>query len=191
MNGKRIKKEIIFHADSSKNPVLSYGSLRWNIIRRGEMTGIRLRDLEHPSIKNFKPIPRYPIDEGWKIKARVISTEFGKSINITDVMGQTTAQKSPGRLQFEILGKTYTLDLLHGDNNDYFIIFADNTNGIETYPSGRYIYPPLAGPDGTTYIDFNKAKNPPCAFTPFATCPLPPKQNILPIEIPAGEKYDR
>jgi uncharacterized protein (DUF1684 family) len=190
IDGKTVTRQIIYNADSLKNPILSRGALRWNIIRRGEKIGIRLRDLQNSALLNFHGISRYPVNEKWKISATFQQSIIGKTINITDVMGQTQAQKSPGKLLFDIEGKTYSLDVLEGSHNDYFVIFADATNGAETYPSGRFVYVSMPGTDDKTTIDFNKAYNPPCAFTPFATCPLPPKQNILSIEIEAGEKFD-
>jgi uncharacterized protein (DUF1684 family) len=190
INGRNINKEIIYDEDSADIPVLSCGSLRWNIIRRGDKIGIRLRDLEHPNLKNFPGIRQYPINRDWKISAKMLLTTPGRTINITNVMGQTQAQQSPGTLAFNFEGKSYTLDVLEGSHDDYFIIFADATNGLETYPSGRFVYVPKAGADGAVFIDFNKAYNPPCAFTPYATCPLPPRQNTLPFEVKAGEKFD-
>ena len=109
-------------------------------------------------------------------------------IPITNVLGTTSNQQSPGKLFFTINGKQYTLDALEGGKDELFIIFGDETNGLQTYPSGRYMYIKRPAGNGVTYLDFNKAYNPPCAFTDFATCPLPPKQNILPISITAGEK---
>jgi uncharacterized protein (DUF1684 family) len=190
INDRNVNREIIYNDDSASNPVLAYGSLRWNVIKRGDRIGIRLRDMESPSLISFTGIQRYPVNQEWKIRARLLQTPPGKTINITDVLGQTQAQKSPGTLTFDIEGKMFTLDVLEGSDGDYFLIFGDATNGLETYPSGRFIYVPEAGADGTTFIDFNKAYSPPCAFTPYATCPLPPKQNLLPIEVRAGEKFE-
>jgi hypothetical protein len=102
-------------------------------------------------------------------------------------LGQTLLQTSPGTLVFSIRGQTYRLDAVES-GNQLFIIFADQTTGKETYGAGRYVYTEKPDADGITYLDFNKATNPPCVFTPYATCPLPPKQNRLPIAITAGEK---
>jgi len=190
INGRNINKEIIYDDDSVKNPTISHGSLRWNIIKRGDKIGIRLHDLENPTLKNFHGVQRYPVKETWKVKARFLQAPTLKTINITDVLGQTQPQKSPGKLSFDIDGKSYSLDVLEGSHDDYFVIFGDATNGLQTYPSGRFVYVPKAGADGTTFIDFNKAYSPPCAFTPYATCPLPPRQNILAVDITAGEKYE-
>jgi uncharacterized protein (DUF1684 family) len=108
---------------------------------------------------------------------------------ITNVLGQTTAQPSPGKLSFQYGASNFTLDVLE-EGDELFLIFGDLTNDNGTYPSGRFLYArkPLSGNE--VVLDFNKSINPPCAFTPYATCPLPPRQNILPILISAGEKYE-
>jgi uncharacterized protein len=188
VNGRPIQQALIYHKDSSSAPELQSGSLKWNIIRRDDKLAIRLRNLQSDAIKNFKGIERFAVDSNWRIRA-VLQPGINKGgINIINVLGQSSTQSSPGKLHFSINGKQYTLDALDGGKDELFLIFGDETNGVETYPSGRYMYIPRPGNDGVTYIDFNKAYNPPCAFTDYATCPLPPKQNILPIAIPAGEK---
>ncbi len=120
--------------------------------------------------------------------AKLEIPESKKRISITNVLGQTTVQVSPGTLVFNLNGKEYLLDALEGGKEELFIIFGDRTNEKETYPAGRYLYIKTPDENGMTEIDFNKAYNPPCAFTPFATCPLPPAQNVLAIPILAGEK---
>jgi len=107
---------------------------------------------------------------------------------ITNVLGQTTAQNAAGKLVFQLKGVSYQLDALDEGGEELFVIFGDATNGNETYPNGRFIYVPKPDANGHTVIDFNKAFNPPCAFTVYATCPLPPKQNILPLALKIGEK---
>jgi uncharacterized protein (DUF1684 family) len=102
-------------------------------------------------------------------------------------LGQTTLQVSPGSLVFEVKGKQYRLDAVES-GKELFILFADKTNHRHTYQSGRFLYAAVPDSSGNTILDFNKAINPPCAFTEFATCPLPPEQNKLPIAITAGEK---
>lgn len=188
LDGQPIKGEtLIYDKDSSGRPhVLAYGSLRWTIIQRDDKIGIRLRDLKSPKLESFKDIDRYPVNTAWKIPAALTTDK--QQIAITNVLGQTSQQRSPGKLSFSIQGKNYTLDALDEGGDDLFIIFGDETSGKTTYPSGRFLSVKKPGPDGHTTIDFNKAYNPPCAFTPYATCPLPPKQNILPVAIDAGEK---
>jgi uncharacterized protein (DUF1684 family) len=180
----KVEKLKVFPVE--KPIVLKHNTLRWFVIKRGERYAIRLRDLESPFLKEFHNIETFKIDPKWKLKAKFIPTE-GKKIAILDITGQTSQQDSPGVLVFTIAGKEYKLDAL-AEGEEFFIIFGDKTNKKETYGAGRFVYTAKPDADGFTYLDFNKAYNPPCAFTPYATCPLPPKQNLLPIEIKAGEK---
>ena len=184
---QRVEKLKIFSADQKEALVLKHKSLRWFIIKRGEKFGVRLRDLEHPAITNFKGIDTYPIDQKWSVVAHLETFPEERKIPIVDVLGQTTLQVSPGRLVFEVKGKQYRLDAVESDK-ELFILFADKTNQKHTYQSGRFLYATAPDASGNTVLDFNKAINPPCAFTEFATCPLPPAQNHLPIAISAGEK---
>lgn len=187
VNNKSVKKAIIFSADSNKTIVASYGSLKWTIIKRDEKIGIRLRDLNSPLVNSFTGVERFTTDSTWRIKAYLRKPQINSNIFITNILGQTKNETSPGKLIFTKAGKEYILDALEEDGQ-LFILFGDATSGKETYPTGRFLYADIPGVDGLTIIDFNKAFNPPCAFTNYATCPLPPKQNILPFAITAGEK---
>jgi uncharacterized protein (DUF1684 family) len=186
INGKPVTETIVFHPDSSRAPTVVAGNLKWTIIKRDNKIGIRLRDIKSPTLTAFKSIERFEIDSNWKIDA-TLQLVPKTSIAITNVLGQTNEQQSPGKLLFIINGKQYSLDALE-EGNELFIIFGDATSGKTTYPAGRFLYANKPDANGKTIIDFNKAYNPPCAFTDFATCPLPPKQNILPIAVTAGEK---
>jgi uncharacterized protein (DUF1684 family) len=188
VNGSAVNAEtIIFDDGEGKTPVVSAGSLQWTIIKRDNKIGIRLRDLKSPQVNSFSGIDRFEVDTTWRIPAKLQAESQASNIFITNVIGQTTAQKSPGKLVFTVNNQQYTLDALE-EGDELFIIFGDATSGQTTYPSGRFLSVKKPGADGITVIDFNKAYNPPCAFTDYATCPLPPKQNILPIPITAGEK---
>lgn len=178
---------IIFRPDSADAaPQLSLGSLRWVVIKRNELIGIRLRDVESELVKTFTDINRYPVDSTWRFEATLLTNDTSK-LTIKNVLGQTNFEKSGGRLQFVYQNKTYTLDAV-AEDSDLFIIFSDATNGNGTYPAGRFVYAKLPAHGNTVILDFNKAYNPPCCFTDFATCPLPPPQNRLSIAITAGEK---
>ncbi len=181
-----VTKVLIYEEGKQGAPLLALGNLRWNIIQRDDKIGIRLRDLQAPIVTAFKGCERFKDDSSWRLNARFEKKQENKLL-ITNVLGQTNAQESPGKLIFSIAGKEYQLDAL-GEGNELFILFGDATSGKSTYPAGRFLYTDLPDANGNTIIDFNKAFNPPCAFTIFATCPLPPKQNILPIAIKAGEK---
>jgi uncharacterized protein (DUF1684 family) len=185
VDGKLRQKAVIYHADSSHLPVSAMGSLRWTIKKSDYQYGIRLRDLEHPAVKEFLGLERFPVDTSWRVRAYLKKSSGG--IPITNVLGQTINLESPGKLIFTINGTEYSLDALW-EGEQLYIIFGDETTGVTTYASGRYMYARKPGPDGYTILDFNKAFNPPCAFTDFATCPIPPKQNWLPVAVTAGEK---
>jgi uncharacterized protein (DUF1684 family) len=170
------------------NPVvLAHQSLRWFVIQRGAKYAIRLRDLENPILKEFKGIETFPIDEKWKIKAQFVPT-VGRKIKILDVTGRIFEEESPGKLIFKINGGTYSLETT-GTKAQLFIVFGDATNNLDTYGGGRFLEVDAPLEDGSIYLDFNKAYNPPCAFTPYATCPLPTKENKLKVAISAGEQF--
>ena len=177
----------VFNVDSISSPSLSYSTYRWSIIKREDKIGVRFRDLNNPALDALTHINRFDVNPKWKINAYLEPSTFS-TVAITNVIGQTYQQASPGKIVFEVDGKTYKLDAVEETAELLQVIFGDETNGIESYPSGRFLYVTRPGPDGKVVIDFNKSFNPPCAFSPFATCPLPPKQNILPIRVEAGEK---
>ncbi|RLD32055.1 MAG: hypothetical protein DRI73_07675 [Bacteroidetes bacterium] len=185
--GKRVEK-IQMEPDVTMHPtILSYDSLEWFIIKRGEQYGIRLRDFNRKEINKLDSIPCFPPDPKWKVKATLIIPSKKVSLMLPDVLGQATEQKVPGILEFSLKGISYQLYPL-GTPNDLWVIFSDETSGDQSYGGGRFLE--IAPPDkkGNYFLDFNKAYNPPCAFTEFATCPLPPKENILEIGVMAGEK---
>ncbi len=175
------------HDQQPGTTILDHGSLRWSLIKRGSRYGIRLRDLDAELVKNFPGIETYPINSDWKVEAKFESYKPHKIISVPNVIGTIDEEKSPGALIFSIDRKEYKLDVLDAGKS-YFVIFADETSGNETYGGGRFLYVDKPDSSGKIYIDFNKAYNPPCVFTKYATCPLPPKQNHLKIEITAGEK---
>ncbi len=184
-------ERIKMNNDMQKNKtVLSYGSLRWFIIKRGtDRYGVRLKDLKAKLLTEFKGIKYFPINVDWRVKAKFVPFEKLKKIEIPTIIGTREVDYSPGELVFKIKGKEYSL-LPINDGDKFFIIFADETSGRETYGAGRFLVTDKPDSNGTVIIDFNKAYNPPCAFTPYATCPLPPRENYLKIKITAGElKY--
>jgi hypothetical protein len=172
---------------SSSDQVMDYGQFSWVIIKREDKIGVRFRNLKANTLLNFKGIERFPINDNWKLKARLVQPEQN-FLMITNVLGQTTASKNAGTLHFQKDGMEYTLDVIDEGGPTLFIVFADQTSGVSTYGAGRFIDVPKPDKEGNTEIDFNIAYNPPCAFTAFATCPLPPKQNRLALKIEAGEK---
>ncbi len=172
---------------SDSTTILQLRQFRWFVINRNGKYGIRLRDLNAPLVKEFKGIDTYPVDEKWKVEAKFEKYPSPKVIEIPNIIGSVENDTVAGRLVFKLNGDNYSLDPV-SEGDEFFIIFADETNGEETYGAGRFLY--TAKPDslGMVDLDFNKAYNPPCAFTKYATCPLPPKQNYLHLKITAGEK---
>jgi uncharacterized protein (DUF1684 family) len=169
--------------------VLKFGTLLLNVIKRGDRIGVRVKDSDSRTRREFKGLDYYPTDPKWRIVARFEPYQPPKIIPITNVLGMTDDEMSPGALVFDVDGKTYRVDpILEKGETDLFMIISDGTTGKETYGAGRYLY--VAPPDqsGKVVIDFNKAYSPPCAFTSYATCPLPPAQNRLTFPIEAGEK---
>lgn len=166
---------------------MTWSNFTWTIIKREDKIGVRFRNLKSNNISSFKGIEYFTINEKLKIKA-VLQPPVASFLMISNVLGQQVASKNAGKLLFTFQNKQYSLDVIYEGDNLLFIAFADATSGLTTYGSGRFIYIDLPDAKGNTYIDFNQAFNPPCAFTKFATCPLPPPQNRLPFAIKAGEK---
>jgi hypothetical protein len=169
--------------------VLSHGTLTWHVIARGDRLGVRVKDSASRTLAEFEGIECFPPDPRWRIEGVLEAREGPRTIEVPNVLGGVTREPSPGSLAFEIRGKTYRLDAVADEDDDaLFVIFGDATSGKETYGGGRYLAVERPGADGKAVIDFNKAYNPPCVFTPYATCPLPPPQNVLPVAVRAGEK---
>jgi uncharacterized protein (DUF1684 family) len=169
--------------------ILKFGTLLMNVIKRGDRVGVRVKDSDSRTRREFKGLEYYPVDQKWRIEARFEPYLPPKKIPITNVLSMTDDETSPGALVFDVGGTTYRVDpILEKGETDLFVIISDGTTGKETYGAGRYLY--VAPPDknGKVVIDFNKAYSPPCAFTNYATCPLPPPQNRLTLRIEAGEK---
>jgi uncharacterized protein (DUF1684 family) len=166
---------------------MSWSHYTWTIIKREDKVGVRFRNLKAKTLTGFKGIERFKIDSNWRLKATMVAPSQNL-LMITNVLGQTTPTKTAGKLLFTINNKEYSLDVIDEGGPKLFIVFADETAGKTTYGAGRFIDIPKPDALGNTEIDFNLAYNPPCAFTAFATCPLPPAQNRLKVAIPAGEK---
>ncbi len=178
-------KTLVFDATSNLVKTITANHFTWVCIKRGDKIGLRLRNLANKG-EALQHIPTFPFQQKWVIQA-VFTKATNKAINISNVIGQTTAQNLAGTVSFQLKGKKYSLQALEEDGK-LFIIFADKTNRSTTYAPGRYLYAKMPVDSNIVWLNFNEAYNPPCAFTNFATCPLPPLQNRLPIAIEAGEK---
>lgn len=189
LNNEKPVSEMTLKDDHSEEPtILQVGSLRWYIIKRTKGYAIRLRDLNAELLKTFKGIGIFPINDDWKIEAKFEKYDPPKKITIPDIIGTSDEENSTGAVIFTKNNQTFRMDALDAGGNRIWFIFADETSGEETYGAGRFLYTDKADSNGIVILDFNKAYNPPCVFTRFATCPLPPKDNYLKLRITAGEK---
>lgn len=167
---------------------LSVGSVRFYVIQRGDKVGVRVKDAEAPARKAFRGIDRFPVSASWRVEGRFEPAAKEVMLSVPTVLGTVEPMPSPGVVVFTWKGKQHRLSpVLEPGESKWFFIFADETNKTDTYGAGRFLYadPPE---NGKVTLDFNRAYNPPCAFSKFATCPLPPKANRLPVRVEAGEK---
>ena len=187
LDGEPINEMKMIGDESRDMTVFQYGSIKWNLIIRDTLYGIRFRDLESEFVNTFQGIERFPVNEDWRIEAKYEAYDPPKIIHVPNVLGQISKEPSPGAIVFTKENQTYRLDAIEVGSRLWFI-FADRTSGEETYGGGRFLYTDRADSNGIVIVDFNKAYNPPCVLTKFATCPMPPKQNYLSVKITAGEK---
>jgi hypothetical protein len=189
VNGLATDDEAELVADSQGEPtIVSSGSISFYVIDRGSYA-LRIKDSQAAVLKSFTGIDNYPIQPEWRVEGRFIPPEDGQTIEIANVLGQVSPTPVFGYVEFEREGKTYRLLGLGGEDSDApWFLFTDRTTGRETYGAGRYLYSDGLPVDGRLVIDFNKAYNPPCAFSDYATCPLPPQENRMDLAVTAGEK---
>jgi uncharacterized protein len=176
---------------SEKRTQVEMGTLRFYVVVRGQRIGIRLRDVDSETAKNYRGPVFFPIDLSYRVTATWVPSDGKKTVDVPNVLGDTTPTPVPGTVVFKINGQDVQLTALGGDPaKGLSFVFNDLTSKTDTYPGGRFLETdPVV--DGKVVVDFNRAYNPPCAVTPYATCPLAPKENRLAIAVPAGEKYDR
>jgi uncharacterized protein (DUF1684 family) len=189
-DGKSVSTIDLVSDEQGKPTEIRTGTQTFFLIKREARFGIRLKDSQSEARRNFKGLHWFPIDETYKVTARLEAFPESKEIAVPNVLGGNSKMKSPGMLKFSFKGKECSLQPVFEDDGTLFIIFSDRSSRNETYKSGRFLYADKPT-NREVILDFNKAENPPCAFTPFATCPLPPPGNSLDLEIKAGEKrYD-
>jgi uncharacterized protein (DUF1684 family) len=164
--------------------------LRLHVIVRGERIGIRLKDVESDAAQKYPGPLFFPLDLSYRVTATWLPSDGKQTVDVPNVLGDMTPTPIAGTAVFKINGQELRLTDLGGDAaTELFFVFNDPTSKTNTYPGGRFL---KAGPvaNGTVVLDFNRAYNPPCSVTPYATCPLSPKENRLNVPITAGEEYD-
>ena len=188
INGEYLREADLVADSKGKPTLVTGGTLSFYAIFRGSYA-LRVKDTQAKALLNFKGVNNYPIDESWRINGRFIRAEEGASIEITNVLGQISESPVFGTFEFDMDGKTHSLlGLGDEDSEDLWFIFADRTSGHGSYGAGRFLYSDAMPENGRLTVDFNKAYNPPCAFNPYSTCPLPPQRNRMNLLVTAGEK---
>lgn len=192
VNGDNLDGERALATDAGGAPdVLRVGGLSMHVIARGDRLALRVKDPAAPTRTGFRGLEAYPVDSGLRVTAILERFPEPRAVSVpTVIAGFEEEMLAPGRLRFELGGRKHTLTPLVSSPDDrrLFLIFRDATSGDTTYGAGRFLYAELAD-DDTAVLDFNLAYSPPCAFTPFATCPLPPAGNVLDVAVEAGERY--
>jgi uncharacterized protein (DUF1684 family) len=192
INGAHTKSAELLDDSHDKPTSIAFGSVSFYLIDRGGKKGLRVKDSEAQTRTHFLGLDNFPTDPAWRIEATWVPFEPAHTLETANVLGQVDHYSAPGKAVFTRDGKTFELlpVLESPDDKELFLIFADRTSGKETYGAARFLYAPLPK-DGKIVLDFNKAYNPPCAFTPYATCPLAPPENRLDLAVTAGEKKYR
>ncbi|ODU36232.1 MAG: hypothetical protein BGP24_00370 [Lysobacterales bacterium 69-70] len=176
-------------ASTERPTQVAFGTASFYVIDRNGKKALRVRDTEAPTRKNFLGLDYFDVAEKWRIEAKWEAFDPPKTLEVPTVLGTVEKYQVPGKAVFERGGKHYEVQPVFETPGakQLFLIFADKTSGKETYGAARFLYSDLPK-DGKIVLDFNKAYNPPCAFTPYATCPLAPPENRLNLRVDAGEK---
>jgi len=190
-DGKPVESATDLHSDAGepavKADVLSAGALTISVHMSGERFAIRTRDETGEQVRTFHGFTWFPIDERYRVVGRFIKDPAPHDVVIPNLLGDKDTYRTEGIVEFTMNGRTLRMRPMTTRPNRFYFIFKDESSGHETYPAARFLYSDLRA-DGTTVLDFNEAYNPPCAFNPYTTCPLPPAENRLKARILAGEK---
>jgi len=191
IDGKPATQATLQADVTGKANVIEMGSLRMHLIQRGKRLGIRVKDLNSEAARNYAGPIFFPLDMTYRVTGTFVPSDGKKTVDVPNVLGDVTPTPIAGEVKFKLNGQDLTLTALSGDPaKGLSFVIGDLSGKKETYPGGRFLdTDPVV--DGKVVLDFNRAYNPPCAVTPYATCPLAPKENRLPVAVTAGEKYDR
>jgi uncharacterized protein len=186
VNGQAIREAELNPDNPGPPDKVTLGSRTMFVIERGGRIGMRVRDTNSRFRRQFTGLRWYPVDAAYRVRGTLKPHPAPLSVSIPTILGFDEKMTSPGIVHFQLRGELLALRPVLSEGSLFFI-FRDRTAGKTTYPAGRFLYADVPGKGEPVDLDFNKAYNPPCAFTPYATCPLPPRENHLPIEIAAGE----
>jgi uncharacterized protein len=193
LDGRPVEDLLPLADDYDGEPtVLELASLRLHVIRRGaDRLALRVRDTHAATLRDFDGVHAFEPDPAWRLTGRLLPAPPGTTIKVTDVVGDVTDGVTPGEIELVIAGTTHRVHALEATRDRLWLVFGDATNGTETYGGGRFLVTGEVQPDGTLEVDFNLAYNPPCVFSPHATCPMVPAGNQLPVRIEAGERVQQ
>jgi uncharacterized protein (DUF1684 family) len=188
VQGERVTR-VELTTDAQPDPTqLQIGLVSIVAVQRGDRLGLRVRDPDSSARREFKGLRWFPYNPTWRLEGKFLPFTSPEKLRVPDVIGATQEFDSPGVIVFSAQGGEHQLAVAQepGDS-DFFVMFRDETSGKSTYPAGRFLYVSKADAGENVVIDFNRAYTPPCGFTAFATCPLPPQQNWLQLAVKAGE----
>lgn len=188
VDGVATREAVLRDSNAPEGPsIVQIGAASFFVLQRNDLFGVRMRDANNPARLEFPGRRWFPIDPSAVVEGTYIPNETPQMVEIENSIGQTITVGSPGRVEFTYGGQALSLVAFEASEGEVWFVMRDATSGVSTYKAARFLYAPLAA-DNTVILDFNKAYHPPCAFTSFATCPLPPRQNVLPVAIEAGER---
>ena len=170
---------------------LNGGRASFIVIERGGRLALRVRDADAPTRVQFTGIDSFPIDRKFRVEAEFTPHEAGRTIDVVNILGMVEPMMNPGTVRFKIGEQEFVLETIDEGDHRLFLVFADRTSGKQSYAAARFLYAEFPGSDGKTIVDFNMTYNPPCAFSAFSTCPMPPPENRMDIAITAGEMKPR
>jgi uncharacterized protein (DUF1684 family) len=191
VNGETAVEQTLAIDTSGAPDLMRTGRVLFYLIGRGDRIGVRVKDPESPTRRNFHGLERYRLDPAFRVVALLEPYPEPKEVAIPTVIGEPSMMLAPGILEFEIDGESVSLEpyISKPGERDLFIVYRDATSGDTTYGAGRFLNAEISEGSNEVVLDFNLATNPPCAFTPYATCPLPTPENTLFVAIEAGERY--
>lgn len=201
LDGTPLREEVILQPEAraaGTQLVYDGGKGRISLVVRGERLALRVRHADAPARIGFHGLEFFPADPAWQVRARFVAHPPGHTLPVVNLIGNLSDSPNPGYFEFEQEGRSWRLEALGDPASGLNLMFQDATSGKETYAVGRYLHVDAVATDGTALLDFNRAYNPPCAYTDYATCPVPPPENrlaqkdatgnIVRLAVRAGEK---
>lgn len=186
VDGREVTATQLWPQEGPEPPTIAIGPLSLFCHASGDRLAIRVRDPQSGIRRDFAGLRWYPPDESFRVRGRFIPHDEPRLMELPNSIGDTQKLRTSGSVAMSLKGEEIRMTAIDYDARLWFV-FRDLTSGIETYPAARFLYADAPGTDGWTMVDFNRAYNPPCAFNPYTTCPLPPRENWLPMRIEAGE----